>query len=71
MRSVVVSVLPAEGTFAAGSGGSGAAVPAITNRRARSAYNSSNLTGADRISLQQAQRRGESYASWARRRGIR
>jgi len=66
---VVVSNLPVEGTFASGSGGGASDTP-IANRRAKAAYNSSNLTGPDRISLMAAQRRGETYANWARRRGI-
>ena len=70
MSSVVtVSNLPAGGTFASGSGGGGTPSP-ISNRRARSAYNSTRLTRGDRISLQSAQRRGESFAAWMRRRNI-
>lgn len=66
MRSVVVSILPAEGTFAAGSrpgytpGGS----DQYLNRRERAAYNSNQLTGRDRQRIV-AQARAR-----ARRRGL-
>lgn len=69
MSSVVVASLPVEGTFASGSGGGGARNP-FANRRAGALYNSNKLTRGDRISLAQAQNRGESLTGWMKRRNI-